>query len=58
MNIRSIRISDGGDGSTILQITEVNGKEHWEGPDVPYDGHVTLHFEDDGNIREEVVWED
>lgn len=48
--ITKIRVSDGGDGSTIFRLTFSDGTTDIEGPDVPYDGYVDLEFDDDGNV--------
>jgi hypothetical protein len=52
--VKTIQITDGGDGSTFLTITFVDGSQRTFNPDIPYDGHVLLHF-DGKNVTEEVI---
>lgn len=44
MDIKTIKVTDGGDGSTTMHLTYEDGTEDWLGEDVPYDGYVEFHF--------------
>jgi hypothetical protein len=55
--ITKIRVSDGGDGSTIFRLTYNDGTTDIEGPDVPYDGYVDFDIDEDGNITSSEVEE-
>lgn len=52
--VKTIKITDGGDGSTFFKITFEDGAETYANPDIPYDGHVLLHF-DGKDVTEEVI---
>lgn len=56
-NLVSIKVEDGGDGSTFFTVTFDDGTEVRANPDVPYDGYIVLHYED-GRFREETVESD
>lgn len=53
--ITKIRVSDGGDGSTVFRLTYNDGTTGIEGPDVPYDGYVDFDISDDGEITQSEV---
>jgi hypothetical protein len=50
----SIKVEDGGDGSTFFKLTFDDGSTSSKNPDIPYDGHVIIHVDEDGTTREEV----
>jgi hypothetical protein len=43
--LKTVKITDGGDGSTFLKFTFEDGTEKFSNPDIPYDGHVLLTFD-------------
>lgn len=54
--LRTVKVTDGGDGSTFLRFTFEDGTEAYANPDIPYDGHVLLTF-DGSKVTEQIVEE-
>lgn len=55
--LKTVRVADGGDGSTFLRFTFEDGIEAYANPDIPYDGYVLLTF-DGMKVTEQIVEDD